>query len=31
MQEQQACWRELREELKEKGIAVLPPEELGVG
>ncbi len=30
MQEQQACWRELREELKEKGIAVLPPEELGV-
>ncbi len=29
MQEQQACWRELREELKKKGIAVLPPEELG--
>ena len=29
MQEQQACWRELREELKEKGIEVLSPEELG--
>jgi polyphosphate kinase len=31
MQEQQACWRELREELREKEIAVLPPEELAIG
>ncbi|MDP3481398.1 MAG: RNA degradosome polyphosphate kinase [Desulfoprunum sp.] len=30
MQEQQACWRELREELKEKGMEVLAPEELAV-
>ncbi len=30
MQEQQACWRELREELKIERIAVLSPDELGV-
>ncbi|MBB5346876.1 RNA degradosome polyphosphate kinase [Desulfoprunum benzoelyticum] len=30
MQEQQACWRQLREELKGQGIAMLAPEELGV-
>lgn len=29
MQEQQACWRELREELRKQGLAVLSPEELG--
>jgi polyphosphate kinase len=29
MQEQQACWRELREELRQQGLAVLSPEELG--
>ena len=30
MQEQQACWRQLREELKAQGIAMLAPEELGI-